>query len=214
MRILLIARERERFLNDALRSVFFCSSSGLDEVGDRKQSKSFVFPPRMKKRQKQEYTPQLLFRSSLFLYLLSFPLIVFVKRAWYMVGTKGGGVLDTEQWRWEKKRQDRAQYTGKSSRGDVSRAALRAMDWPTLSSSYTLEDAKTRCRVLVSSKHFSKIARHNICSNCKMYLFNLEKKKVFKLHNVFIQIVSWICFYHLWRSLKIKLKTIKPTPAY
>ena len=44
----------------------------------------------------------------------------------------------------EKKRQDWAQNTGKSSRGDIRRAALRAMDWPTLSSSYTLEDAKTR----------------------------------------------------------------------
>ena len=137
MRILLIAREREILERcPPLRLLLFVFWTGW--------SQSFVFPPRMKKRQKQEYTPQLLFRSSLFLYLLSFPLIVFVKRAWYMVGTKGGGVLDTEQWRWEKKRQDRAQNTGKSSRGDIRRAALRAMDWPTLSSSYTLEDAKTR----------------------------------------------------------------------
>ena len=134
MRILLIARER--FLNDTLRSVFFCSSSGLDEANN------LCFLPGWKRDKSKNTLPS----SSLG--LLCF--FIFFRFLWLSLSNehdiccwnKGGRCSGYRTMTLREKRQDRAQNTGK--RGDVSRAALRAMDWPTLSSSYTLEDAKTR----------------------------------------------------------------------
>ena len=151
-------------------------------------SQSFVFPPRMKKRQKQEYTPQLLFRSSLFLYLLSFPLIVFVKRAWYMVGTKGGGVLDTEQWRWEKKGKTELKIQGKAqeemSAGQLCgqwtgqhwapRTHSRTPKPGAGSSSHPNISPKSHDIIFVQiAKCICLIWRRKKSSNCIMYLFKL-----------------------------------------
>ena len=128
--------QRERFLNDALCSVFFCSSSGLDEANP------LCFLPGWKRDKSKNTLPS----SSLG--LLCF--FNFFRFLWLSLSNEHdiwleqrGAVFWIQNNDVERKK-DWAQYTGKSSRGDVSRAALRAMDWPTLSSSYTLEDAKTR----------------------------------------------------------------------